>query len=185
MSSLSLNSLVLIKRIPITLENNQFNRKDKSDYPLIFVRYDKVIVIPDFNICAFLQTVNPNLDINTIQEYVNLFFRHINITHQFHSFKAVNKGQMGITITPQSHYDIFTQLTPLMSIPRRNQLILYPLDFVRDLLSSYNFTVTNVYLSLDNARRAQIRSTDLNLWFTKDIDVSFSLEFSFENHFSS
>jgi hypothetical protein len=39
---------------------------------LIFIYYEKTILIPDFNICTLLKMINPNIDVNIIEDYVRI-----------------------------------------------------------------------------------------------------------------
>lgn len=66
----------LVKLIYI---NPQLNDPVKDKLPLIFIHYQKIIFIPDFNICTLLKMIHSNIDINTIKDYVrlNIFIRLI------------------------------------------------------------------------------------------------------------
>ena len=56
--------------------NSDYTREHNNQQqliPIIFVRYQKTILIPDFNICALLKMINPNIDIHTVAHYVRIF----------------------------------------------------------------------------------------------------------------
>lgn len=74
-------------------------------------------------------------------------------------------------MTPESNFDIYTQLNSFIDVPYSNSIALYPLDFVEYILKHYNLRVANVFLALEKAKHAQLNTSDLALWFTVDNDV--------------
>ena len=160
--------------IPISLAANGFSQRLKTSQLLIFVLYEKSILIPDFNICSFLQSVSPTFGPRTIEDYVSspTVFPLSIVHRRFRSLQAAFKGLNGREIHRQSDDEIFRQLAPLMGASPPTRLVLYTVDFVRDILSSCQFAVTSLYSALDEAKRVQIRSADLLQWFLKDNEAS-------------
>jgi hypothetical protein len=52
--------------------NTQTNTINQQKLSVIFIYYQKSILIPDFNICTLLKTINPNINIDTIEDYVRI-----------------------------------------------------------------------------------------------------------------
>lgn len=59
-----------------------------------------------------------------------------------------------------------------MKTSQTNHLVLYSLDFVRDILSYYEIPVENLFAVLDEAKRVQIRPVDIIQWFAKEPNIS-------------
>ena len=55
----------LVKLIHINGTAKGFQR-----LPLVFVHHDRTILMPDFNICTLLNTINAHVDIHSIEDYV-------------------------------------------------------------------------------------------------------------------
>ena len=92
MSSPSTSARSYVKVLYVNIETNTFNRgeynnqqKQPQILPIIFVRYQKTILIPDFNICTLLKIVNSNINIHTIENYVRLFL-YINSYKRYFDF---------------------------------------------------------------------------------------------------
>ncbi len=51
----------------------QFNDLIKEKLSIIFIHYQKTILIPDFNICTLLKLINSNIDIDIIEDYVRRY----------------------------------------------------------------------------------------------------------------
>lgn len=68
MSSPSTLSKIYVKMIYINIDNTQ--DYNNQQIPMIFVLYQKTILVPDFNIVAMLKLINSNIDIHTIENYV-------------------------------------------------------------------------------------------------------------------
>jgi len=154
-SSFSQTHQPYVKVVPIKFHANAFSHRLQTVRPLIFVRYDKFILVPDFNILTFLNSIDPNFDLNSLENY------------------ATSKGTIGFEINAQLHEEIFHQLTPLMNTSPTNHLVLYSLDFVRDILSYYEIPVPNLFAALDEAKRVQIRPVDIIQWFLKEPNIPF------------
>lgn len=86
--------------------------------------------------------------------------------------QASSTGFQGLSISLESNADLFTELARLMNMDDLHEIILYPLDFVRDTLEYYGLTRTKVYQAIENAKRAQIHASDLTGWFHTDNEVS-------------
>ncbi|CAF1087756.1 unnamed protein product [Rotaria sordida] len=142
MPSLCIPSKPLVKLIHIQINN--INQK----LPIIFIYYQKSILIPDFNICTLLKIINSNIDIDIIQDYA--------IDIKYHSLR----------ITRECNSDIFTQIDLLVHVQSLNSIELYTIDFVRSILEHHHFPIENVFRALDNAKYAQLNTLDLFLWFT-------------------
>jgi len=63
----SIPSKFLVKLISI---ETQLNDIIKEKLPIIFIHYQKTILIPDFNICTLLKMINPNINPDIIEDYV-------------------------------------------------------------------------------------------------------------------
>jgi hypothetical protein len=163
----------------VNIATNTIYNTQQSLIPIIFVHYQKTILIPDFNIVNLLQLINPNFDIHTIEDYVRKRFLLIYSIHMIFLFylKAYNIRYNCIHITQESNFDIFTQLSSLIHIQYSNSIALYSLDFVDYILKHNNFRVMNIFLALENAKRAQLHASDLALWFTMDNEVNNLLSF--------
>ena len=72
MSSPSNSPRSYVKLMHVDIQTNS-NHNQQQLIPIIFVRYQKTILIPDFNICALLKMINSNIDIHTIGHYVRIF----------------------------------------------------------------------------------------------------------------
>ena len=55
----------LVKLIHINGTSTGFRR-----LPLVFVHHDRTILMPAFNICTLLNTINAHVDIHSIEDYV-------------------------------------------------------------------------------------------------------------------
>lgn len=77
MSSPSTVPRLYIKVIHVNIEPNTFDRREyhnqQQRLPIIFVRYQKTILMPDFNICTLLKIINPNMNLQTIENYVRIY----------------------------------------------------------------------------------------------------------------
>jgi len=78
MSSPSTLPRSYVKVIHVNIETNTFNRQKYHNQqgqilPIIFVRHQKTILIPDFNICTLLKIINSNINLHTIENYVRIF----------------------------------------------------------------------------------------------------------------
>jgi hypothetical protein len=65
MSSPSILSRSFVKLIHLHIDEQQI-------LPIVFVRYQKSILIPDFNICTLLKTIDLNINNTTIEQYVRI-----------------------------------------------------------------------------------------------------------------
>ncbi|UJR13996.1 hypothetical protein I4U23_000996 [Adineta vaga] len=152
-SSSSTSSRLNIKLIHV----NTFNRREYSNQshklPIIFVRYKDTILMPDFNICTLLKTINSKIDISAIENY------------------ATATKSNCVHITLESDFDIFSQLNSLNNIEHSNNIALYPMDFVNYILRQYHFQKANVFLALENA---QSHVSDLTRWFATDNELNIS-----------
>ncbi|CAF3686497.1 unnamed protein product [Rotaria sp. Silwood1] len=163
MSSPSTSPYIYVKVIQAHIETNTMNRQKYNNppqlVPIVFVRYQKTILVPDFNINTLLHMIDPTIDIHTIEHY------------------AYAIRYTCVHITQESHFDIFTQLSSLFGLRYIHSIALYTLDFVGYILEHYNFPVTNVFLALENAKHAQLHAPDLGLWFTmnNELNTSFTL----------
>ncbi|CAF4331629.1 unnamed protein product [Rotaria sp. Silwood2] len=146
--SSSISNEPLVKLIHI--QANNINQK----LPIIFIHYQKTILIPDFNICTLLKIINSNIDIDIIQDYA--------LAIKYHSLR----------ITRECDSNIFTQIDLLVHVQSLNNISLYSIDFVRFILEHYHFPIGNIFLALDNAKHAQLNTLDLSLWFTMDNELS-------------
>ncbi|CAF1144863.1 unnamed protein product [Adineta steineri] len=154
-----------VKLIHVNLDTTIPNRQEYNNrqqmLPIIFVRYKKTILIPDFNIYTLLHAINPTIDIHTIENYA------FAIRYNY------------IYITSETNFDIFTQLSSLNNVQYSNTIGLYPLDFVGYILEHYNFHDTNVFQALESAKCAQLHASDIALWFSLDNELNPSSTFVF------
>jgi hypothetical protein len=160
-----------VKLVHVNIETDKEECKNQQQlFPIIFVRYQKTILIPDFNICSLLKMINPSINIHAIEHYVRiyLFIKAIS----FFCCQAFAIRYNGVHITQESNFDIFTQLSSLIDIRYIHNIGLYTLDFVGYILEHYNFRVVNVILALENAKSAQLHASDLALWFSMDNEVN-------------
>ena len=67
----SIRSTVKIKHVNI--ETNSIQNSEQQTIPMIFVQYEKSILIPDFNIVTILQSINPGFSLHMIEHYVMPF----------------------------------------------------------------------------------------------------------------
>jgi hypothetical protein len=63
-------------------------------------------------------------------------------------------------------------LSSLIDRQYSNSIALYTLDFVGYILEHYHFPASNVFVALENAKRAQLHASDLALWFARDNEVN-------------
>ena len=59
--------------------------------------------------------------------------------------------------------------------------LLYTIDFVRYILERHHFQVTDAFLALENAKMAQIHTSNLSLWFNMDNEVNYFIINLFKN----
>ncbi|CAF1417535.1 unnamed protein product [Rotaria magnacalcarata] len=153
---------VYVKIVHVNIEANNNNRQNINNQgqqqlmPIVFVRYQKTILVPDFNIYTLLKMIDANIDIHTIERY------------------ALAIRYSCVHITQESHFDIFTQLSSLFDMRYSNEIALCTLDFVRYILQHYNFPINNVFLALENAKYARLHVLDLPLWFTMNNELNTS-----------
>ncbi|CAF3650282.1 unnamed protein product [Rotaria socialis] len=163
MSSPSVPPQVYVKIVHVNIETNNNNRQNINNQeqqqlmPIVFVRYQKTILVPDFNIYTLLKMIDANIDIHTIERY------------------ALAIRYSCVHITQESHFDIFAQLSSLFDVRYSNEIALYTLDFVRYILQHYNFPINNVFRALENAKYARLHVLDLPLWFTMNNELNTSL----------
>ncbi|CAF0999056.1 unnamed protein product [Rotaria sordida] len=163
MSSPSSSPRLYVKLIHVNIETNTINREKYNNsqqlIPIVFVHYQKTILIPDFNIYTLLNMIDSTIDIHTIERFaLSIRYTCVHITQEF-------------------HFDIFTQLSSLFDIRYLNNIGLYTIDFVGYILEQYNFPIINVFRALENAKQAQLHASDLALWFTmnNELNTSFTL----------
>jgi hypothetical protein len=68
---------ICVKLTHVNVETNPINRRGYNNQqeiiPIIFVLYQKTILIPDFNIVTMLKLINSNINVHTIEHYVRQF----------------------------------------------------------------------------------------------------------------
>ncbi|CAF1489545.1 unnamed protein product [Adineta steineri] len=143
------NSSISIKPLVKLIHTNTQINNIPQKLPLIFIHYEKSILIPDFNICSLLKMINSNIDTDIIEDY------------------ALTMKYQSIHITRDSNLEIFKQI----NISSLNHITLYTIDFIMCILEHHHFPLANIFLALENAKLAQIYASDLSFWFTIDNEL--------------
>ncbi|CAF1522899.1 unnamed protein product [Adineta ricciae] len=174
-SSASMSSRTCVKLIHVNINPSHSKTGDHSRQfhvlPMIFVRYKKTILIPDFNICKLFKIINSSFDISAIENDIGSFPSTpacLNQTFTGFSFQTVTIGHNCVRITSETNSSIFSQLVSLNNMEHSDSITLYSLDFVNDLLKHYQFPIADVFLALENAKCAQLHESDLARWFAID-----------------
>ena len=185
-SSVSMPSRTCVKLIHVNINPSHTKIGDhfrqSHALPMIFVRYKRTILIPDFNICKLFKIINSNCDISAIENdtrSVPSTPTSFNQTLTGFPFQTVTNGHNCVRITSETDSSIFSQLVSLNNMEHSDSITLYSLDIVNDLLRHYQFPIADVFRALENAKCAQLHESDLARWFAIDNKVNsyFSTKF--------
>ncbi|CAF0972743.1 unnamed protein product [Adineta ricciae] len=174
-SSVSMSSRTCVKLIHVNINSSHTkivdNPRQSHVLPMIFVRYKRTILIPDFNICKLFKIIDSSFDISAIENDIRSFPSTpacFNPMFTEFPFQTVTIGYNCVRITSETDSSIFSLLVSLNNMEHSDSITLYSLDFVNDLLQHYQFPIADVFLALENAKCAQLHESDLARWFAID-----------------